>query len=235
MTQSCWNCHIQVQDEHFCPNCHKILPIVNQVDYFTYLGLKQKLNIDLDELERRFYTLSKQFHPDYHYTCSEFEQEMSLEKSTLLNKAYRTLRDPIERAKYIIQLYWGEVPKEEKQVPQELLMEVMELQEKLQEEKFETDVTRKESLKNELALMKSGLEAKLTALECKLQTIFAEWDRLVDTTGGSSGELEKMNSIVGKQNELLKEMNKVLSIRKYLGTLIGTINAEVLGEENVRR
>jgi molecular chaperone HscB len=224
MAQSCWNCHIAVRDQHFCPSCNKILPIVNEVDYFTYLGMKRRLSVDLDELEKRFYDLSKQMHPDYHYTGSELEQEVSLEKSTLLNVAYRTLRDPIERAKYMIQLYWGEVPKEQKKVPQELLMEVMDLQEKLQEEKFESDIIRKESLRNELALMKSRLEAKMRALETNLQDIFAEWDTLADAG------LRDVAETVQSQDDLLKEMNKVLSIRKYLGTLIGTIDAEVFGE-----
>jgi molecular chaperone HscB len=222
MTQSCWNCHVEVQDAHFCPSCHKIVPIVDHVDYFSYLGLRQKLNIDLDELERRFYTLSKRFHPDYHYTSSEFEQEVSLEKSTLLNKAYTTLRDPVERAKYVIQLYWGEVPKEEKRVPQELLMEVMTLQEKLQEAKVETDGTRRESLKDQVALMKSGLEKKMMALEAALQAIFARWDNVVDSADETSDDLHH------QRDELLKEMNRVLTIRKYLGTLIGTISAEAL-------
>jgi hypothetical protein len=56
-------------DAHFCPQCTKILSIGRHGDYFGFLGLPRRLNLDPAELEQRFRTLSRQFHPDYFYNA----------------------------------------------------------------------------------------------------------------------------------------------------------------------
>ena len=63
-----------------------------------------KLNLDAAELERRFRTLSRQFHPDYFYKASPAERRASLERSSYLNDAYRTLRNLIARTEYLLGL-----------------------------------------------------------------------------------------------------------------------------------
>src|SRR5450759_5202687 len=77
-------------DVHFCPQCTKILTLVRHGDYFAFLGLSRKLNIDQAELESNFRTLSRQFHPDYFHNASPAERRASLERSSYLNDAYRT-------------------------------------------------------------------------------------------------------------------------------------------------
>ena len=82
-------------DAHFCPQCTKILTLGRQGDYFAFLGLPRKLNLDVADLEQRFRALSRQFHPDYFYNATPAERRASLERSSYLNDAYRTLRQPI--------------------------------------------------------------------------------------------------------------------------------------------
>ena len=67
------------------------------VDYFSFFGLERKLGLDVSALERRFYELSWKLHPDNFHNASAEEQAASLEKASVLNDAWRTLRDPVSR------------------------------------------------------------------------------------------------------------------------------------------
>jgi len=91
-------------DAHFCPQCTKILTISRHGDYFRFLGLPRKLHIGANDLDQRFRGLSRQFHPDYFVNAAPAERRASLERSSYLNDAYRTLKDPIARTQYLLSL-----------------------------------------------------------------------------------------------------------------------------------
>src|SRR5688572_20791833 len=88
---SCWSCG-SMRAAHFCDACGKVQPAL-PADYFAFFGLPRKLNLDTATLEREFYKLSRRLHPDVYARADEQEQEWSLQKSSLLNDAYRTLKD----------------------------------------------------------------------------------------------------------------------------------------------
>src|SRR5215813_7286636 len=94
-TQACWSCG-DMRAAHFCSACGKVQPPV-PVDYFTFFGFPRKLQVDSSRLEREFYELSRKLHPDLYARSEQREQDWSLEQSSLLNDAYRTLKDPIRR------------------------------------------------------------------------------------------------------------------------------------------
>src|SRR5205814_8354998 len=73
-------------------------------DFFSFLGLPRKLNLDMADFEQRFRTLSRQFHPDYFYNATPAERRASLERASYLNDAYRTLKSPIARVEYLLSL-----------------------------------------------------------------------------------------------------------------------------------
>jgi hypothetical protein len=98
-TQSCWSCGT-MRAVHFCEACGKVQPPA-PVDYFTYFGLQRKLNLDVAALEKDFYQLSRKLHPDLNARAGSEEQEWSLQQSSLLNDAYRTLKDPVKRTQYL--------------------------------------------------------------------------------------------------------------------------------------
>src|SRR5215212_862682 len=135
--QACRECGAGASlDAHFCPQCSKILSLPRQADYFSFLGLPRKLTIDATDLEHRFRTLSRQFHPDYFYNATPPERRASLERSSYLNDAYRTLRQPAARIAYLLKLegLGAQGPAEaSKQVPPGLLEEVFALNEELDE------------------------------------------------------------------------------------------------------
>src|SRR5947208_7485658 len=123
-------------DAHFCPQCTKILSLGRHGDYFAFMGLPRQLNLDPTDLERRFRSLSRQFHPDFFYNATTAERRASLERSSYLNDAYRTLRDPVTRLQYLLQIEGlaAAGPAEAtKQVPPARLEEVFALNEELDE------------------------------------------------------------------------------------------------------
>src|ERR1700686_3216454 len=111
-TQSCWSCGT-MRAVHFCEACGKVQPPA-PVDYFTFFALPRKLNFDVAALEEDFYELSRKLHPDLNARADSKEQDWSLQQSSLLNDAYRTLKDPIKRTQYLLQLEGVELEEQSK-------------------------------------------------------------------------------------------------------------------------
>ncbi len=131
----------------FCESCGKVQPPAPS-DYFTFFGLPRKLDLDVATLEKDFYDLSRKLHPDLNALAGSQEREWSLQQSSLLNDAYRTLKDPIKRTEYLLQLEGVELEEQSKTateqarstgeikkqiVPPDLLEEVFELNMQLEE------------------------------------------------------------------------------------------------------
>src|SRR5688572_26967114 len=74
------------------------------MNFFEVFGLDRKLAIDAAALQRRFYELSREHHPDFHQAAPADAQARVLEASARVNAAYRALRDPIARVEYLIRL-----------------------------------------------------------------------------------------------------------------------------------
>jgi len=97
-------------------------------DYFEAFSVARRLVIDEEALQQKFYELSRKFHPDRYATRPAAEQSFALDFTALLNDAYRTLRDPLRRAEYLLGLEGFDIGEQRsKDVPPELLEEVFEL------------------------------------------------------------------------------------------------------------
>ena len=123
----CWHCQSEVSGEYFCERCVKVQPVSKEADYFTCLGFPRRLTIDPQKLEAKFYELSRAFHPDFYQNKSETEQAISLSNAATLNTAYRTLRDPIQRAEYLLAIEAGAVKEIRTTPPADLFEEILEL------------------------------------------------------------------------------------------------------------
>jgi molecular chaperone HscB len=179
--QACRECGAGAPlDANFCPQCTKILPLQRQADYFGFLGLPRKLNVDAADLEQRFRALSRQFHPDYFYNATPAERRASLERSSYLNDAYRTLRQPITRIEYLLKLegLGASGPAEaSKQVPPGLLEEVFALNEELDEiRELRAGGAPAPEWQARLASARQPIEAKRVQHEAQLQELAAQWD-----------------------------------------------------------
>jgi molecular chaperone HscB len=106
-------------------------------DFFTVFGLPRRLAVDGAALQRRFYELSRRWHPDFHQAAPPAEQARALEESARVNAAYRALRDPIARVEYLVRLEEGRDTTEgvavKPKAPPALLAEMFEIQEALEE------------------------------------------------------------------------------------------------------
>jgi molecular chaperone HscB len=101
------------------------------MNYFDLFGIPVQLKVDAGSLSKKFFELSKKYHPDYFVKKDEMAQGEALERSALLNKAYKTFQKPDETIKYVLQLK-GLVEEEEKyELPPDFLMEVLEINERL--------------------------------------------------------------------------------------------------------
>ena len=74
------------------------------MNYFEVFDLPKILGIDPGALERKFHELSRKYHPDYFTTASADEKQKALAMTSLLNDAYRTLRHPVRRVEYLLEL-----------------------------------------------------------------------------------------------------------------------------------
>ena len=225
-TPSCWSCGT-MRAVHFCSSCGKVQPPV-PVNYLTFFGFPRQLNLDPAELEKEFYALSRRLHPDLFAQANAEERAWSLEQSSMLNDAYRTLKDPIKRTEYLLRLEGVELEEQSKQatekaratgelkkqvVPPGLLEEVFELNLHLEELRNQKEMGENDpALLEEIRDAKISLEEKYDALFDELKIEWNKWDKSVD-----SGTAEDRRRILDK-------MLDVLNRRNYVRNLVRDVN-----------
>ncbi len=228
-TSNCWSCG-DMRAAQFCSACGKVQP-PKPVDYFTFFDLPRKLNLDTAKLEREFYLLSRRLHPDLSARFDKREQQWSLEQTSMLNDAYRTLKDPIKRTEYLLRVEGVELEEQSKSateharetgglkkqvVPPDLLEEVFELNMQLEELRMQKKTGEDDpALMEEVGKQKLELEKKHDDLLHELKGYWTKWDESVD-----SGTDEDRRRIRDK-------MVDVLNRRNYIRNLVRDI-AEVM-------
>jgi len=212
----CWNCHERTLGTHFCSSCGKLLQLPKGIDYFALFEMPRQLWIEMSALEQKFLQLSWKLHPDNFVNATEQERELSLKRSSELNDAYRTLRDPIARVEYLLAIE-GERKEGEKkqQAPPELLEEVFELNESLDE------LREAKASGGDLAGLKARLEAaeknfqeKLHEVDGELQSAAREWDAAL--TGDAA-----------TRKKIMAKLNKLLNRRSYIRNLVTNVAKEL--------
>jgi molecular chaperone HscB len=193
-------------DAHFCPQCSKILSLGRHGDYFAFLGIPRKLHVDVAELERRYRDLSRQFHPDYFYNATPAERRASLERSSYLNDAYRTLKDPIARAEYVLKLEG--LTTNASATPPGLLEEVFALNEELDEVRARrAGGAPREEIAARLERARTPIEKKRDEHEHDLDALARQWD--------ASGDRRALEAL----------RDRVLE-RNYINNLLASIEQE---------
>jgi molecular chaperone HscB len=234
-TMKCWSCSA-MRAAHYCQECGKVQPPV-PVDYFAFFGLPYKLDLDTKQLERDFYALSRKLHPDINARSDSNEQEWSLEKTSQLNDAYRTLKDPISRTEYLLRLQGVQLEEQSKAatdearksgaakkqvVPPELLEEVFELNMQLEELRMNKKVEDDDpAFSQDVRNAKEHLVADQNRMLGELQSSWSGWDALVErsATGETVTDAERASA----RDAMLNILNR----RKYLRNLLREID-EVL-------
>ena len=212
----CWNCHERTLGTHFCSSCGKLLQLPQGIDYFALFEMPRQLWMEMAALEQQFLQLSWKLHPDNFVNATEQERELSLKRSSELNDAYRTLRDPIARVEYLLAIEGQRKEGEKKQqAPPELLEEVFELNESLDE--LREAKASGENLAGRKARLESAeknFQAKLGEVDGELQATAREWDAALQ------GDAATRKKIMAKLNELLNR-------RSYIRNLVTNVAKEL--------
>ena len=207
----CRNCGAGAPPEaHFCPQCERILPLPRLRDYFMFFGLPRTLVLDTKDLEQRFRTLSRKFHPDFFYNAPPAERLASLERSSYLNDGYRVLKEPVARIDYLLNLEGLAPTKGESgiKVPPALLQQVFALNEELDEIREARESGGDPGqLRARLARARTPIESKRDQHERDLDVLSATWDAAHDRT-------------------TLDALRERLLERSYLRNLLATIDKE---------
>jgi molecular chaperone HscB len=175
-------------------------------DFFEFFGLERKLSLDTSLLQRRFYELSRQWHPDRFSRKSPAEQAQALEATAILNDGYRTLRDPVQRAEYVLKQEGFPIGEQRsKDVPPELLEEVFELNMMLEEIR-----SGEESARPQLQQARDNFAAMRQEIDRRLEQLFAQHDA---APPGNE-----------QARQALQEIRGVLNRRRYIENLIRDVD-----------
>jgi len=175
-------------------------------NYYEFFGLEHRLDLDLKDLEKRFYALSRQYHPDRFTLKSREEQRYALDATSILNDAYRTLRDPLARAEYLLKENGFDIGEQgTKNVPPELLEEVFELNMALEE-------------------LRGGDESARPALE-------QERDKFIAMRDEIDGEVARKSTQYDASRDagVLAEIRGALNRRRYVRNLVNEVEKELAG------
>ncbi len=221
---SCWECKTLVQigspaDEHFCDACGKVQPHPGEANYFAFMGFPEKLMLDAKEIEGAFRRLSWKLHPDRFHSAGGRERGISQDLTSVLNDAYRTLREPGSRTEYLLRLKGVRREGEMKQkAPAELLEEIFELNEHLEEIREAKDSGSNSpalgSLRKELEKEQIAFKGKLDDVLGNLARESRRWDEM--SGSGSPGEAEQLD-----------RLNQILNRHQYIRNLVENV-ADVL-------
>tara|TARA_R110000744_G_scaffold73210_1_gene146657 strand:- start:845 stop:1372 length:528 start_codon:yes stop_codon:yes gene_type:complete len=137
------------------------------VNYFQLFALEIQFTVDLTELSTIYQTLQKKVHPDRFANASSQDKMLAVKKSTLVNDAYQTLKNPLKRAQYLLELRGINMPSEQASFGDvSFLMRQMELREMLAEVKHADDIDAavfdvSQVFESEFQLLFNQLQAQL--------------------------------------------------------------------------
>lgn len=205
---NCWQCG-QPVSELICPACGALQR--PPAGFYTFFGIPETLDVALDDLQRRFYDLSRKLHPDRYTRKDELERSYSLEATAILNDGYRTLKDPIKRAEYVLKEHGFDIGEQRsRDVPPELLEEVFELNEALEEIRGGD-----ESARPQLEEARLKFAEMLGQVDDDLQTSFKKYD-------------------ASKSRDVLAAIRGLLNRRKYIQNLVTEVDKELLAADQRR-
>ncbi len=196
----CWKCDDETPTALACRRCGVVQPLADDADLFAVLGVPRRLDIDTQSLEKRYHEASRLSHPDRFATAGERAQALSVAASAAVNRAYRTLRDPVLRGRYWLELHGRPLGDDNKTLPADLAELVFEAQEKIAELRTSDVGANRGKLRTEVQTLLGDVAGRIKTLRRQLGDSYRGWAR--------SGEAE-----------VLSELKRRLSELAYLNTL----------------
>ena len=178
-------------------------------NFYEFFGIEQKLTLDQDALQKRFYELSRHWHPDRFSRKSAGEQAQALEATAILNDGYRTLKDPVKRAEYLLKEEGFPIGEQRsKDVPPELLEEVFELNMMLEELK-----SGDEDARPQLESARQNFVGLRDEVDRELETLFNKYDAAEPQSETAKQSLHEIRGALNRRRyieNLLRDVDRTL-------------------------
>ena len=174
------------------------------MNYFEVFDLPKILEIEPGMLERKFHELSRKYHPDYFTTGSAEDKQKALAMTSLLNDAYRTLRHPVRRVEYLLELEGFKA--DGSKVPKSFLMEMFDINEQVEEARSGS------ASPEQIAAVRSDIESRAARFDTQIKDASAEWDRLVSNHAAES----ELKAQLSKLTEILSESSYIRNLERDL-------------------
>tara|TARA_Y100000590_G_scaffold83555_1_gene93177 strand:+ start:697 stop:1332 length:636 start_codon:yes stop_codon:yes gene_type:complete len=188
-----------------------IKPIPNEIDHFSLLGLPRKMNLDSSILEKNFFNLSKQLHPDFYQNADTTEKIRSLDATARINEAKRVLNDRILRMIYLVELESGKLKENDSNPPADLLEDILDAQEAAAELECCFEEDKAEELKCRVLAAKECFETFRISQNKTLEEYAKAWDDGVEGKSLST-------------NDLVHKIRLVLSLRNYIENILSSLD-----------
>ena len=200
----CWSCGKEhAASDALCPHCGKVQPVPARktledvADKFAALGFARSYDLHPGKVEEAFKSLSRKLHPDRFARASAQERRFSLEQTTLLNDAYRTLKEPVRRAEHLLELRGVKVGEGSKvELPPEFLERALEDREKLLEAKVGGEPQAVEVLAREV---QGRRDATLTQIAQQLRAL----------ESGSQADLAPVTQLISQLRYYARYLDEV--------------------------
>ena len=197
----CLNCQSALTTPIVCDGCHSLYPPPPWADYFALLGLPRMYAIDQKKLNAAFRAIARGVHPDRFAGAPEEVRSLATRLSAEVNQAFYVLSDPVRRAGYLLEFAGGPSPAEMREVPSELLTEVMMLREQIDEAKMTGDDAALERQREIIAGRRQEMLRQIAALA---------------------------ESIAGLDEPRRRVLRRLLNSIKYFDNLLAELSADPL-------
>jgi len=214
-TALCLHCGKPAADQLVCAGCGVVAPAAPESDYFAVFSIPRRPTIDLSDLEQRYYAVSRALHPDLFHDRPPAEQAASLRMTALVNRAYKTLKDPVARGLYWLELHGESLGRDNERVPPALAARVFEVQEQLEELRAARKSGPADAETTAIAGVRDELRADLDGCDARLARNFERFaivDGRLAADGGS---------------DALAETKKILAELHYVRTLLRDVDREL--------
>jgi molecular chaperone HscB len=206
-----------------CPKCSEVqkprlcctkcgTPLGADLDAFAALGLERKLVIDSVRLEQNYHERGRQVHPDRYAAELPSVRTSSLKSTANLTRAYRALRDPVDRGLYWLALHGRKLSDGNQAVPPDLAATVFAIQEQLAELREAGTSADVAELRNEVEGRQSETQAALDNSLAALSANFAAWDRRTEEEKALFEALKSALARIAYLRTLLRDIGRALEI-----------------------
>lgn len=192
-----------------------IKPLPEAPHFFAVFALPPRLQLDLEATRTHFLELSRQIHPDFHANAPEAEREEILRRSALVNNAWKTLREPVRRAEYLIETFGREIKSDKGAVPPELLEEMFDIQEAgedLREARLAADGDALKQAEDRVKPLRESVTRSRKQLMEYLEGQFVAFDSAAEAAGGDLGHDDCQ--------KIMQEIRLTLDRLNYLRTVL---------------